>query len=59
MIVLMEVDSGIPVQTEDLMYGSRVAALVLPAPDKLLTPAAVKVFGPRAFGYDVDVTFKG
>ena len=57
-IVLMEVNSGTPIQTEELRYGLRVAAMVFPAEKKLLTEAAIKVVGPRAFGYEVDVTFE-
>ncbi len=54
LIVIMETESGLPVQTEDLRYGLRVSVVLLPAPDLLKTEEAIRVVGPRAFGYDMD-----
>ena len=51
LIIIMETESGLMVQTEDLRYGLRVSMVVVPAPDELLTPQALKVVGPAAFGY--------
>ena len=55
LIVIMETETGLGLETEALKFGLRVSVLCLPAPEKLLTPQALKVVGPRAFGYEVDV----
>ena len=52
LIVLLDLESGEPITTEVLRYGFRVAVLGMPAHDKLKTDRALKVVGPRAFGYD-------
>lgn len=55
LICVLDADSGLPIATEELRYGLRVLVLLL-APDRLLTTErALKVIGPKAFGYsDVD-----
>jgi len=45
-----------PLQTEDLRYGLRVAVLGLPCAPLLRTEQALAVVGPQAFGYH-DVTY--
>jgi len=52
LIVVVETDSGVALQTEDLKYGVRVSILVIPANKKLMGEAYLKVVGPKAFGYD-------
>ena len=37
-----------------MQYGLRVGVLALPANPKLLTPQAMEVVGPAAFGCDVE-----
>jgi DUF917 family protein len=54
LITIVTDDTGEPVSTEVLRYGYRVAVLGIPGAAQLKTPAALKVVGPRAFGYDVD-----
>ncbi len=54
LICIVTDEGGEPVSTEILRYGIRVAILTVPAPRVLKTEAALKVVGPRAFGYDVD-----
>ncbi len=54
LICVISLDDGEPIGTEALRYGLRVAALALPAPKELKTPAALEILGPRAFGYDID-----
>ena len=54
LITIVAGDDAEPVSTELLRYGYRVAVLVLPAPALLTTPKALRVVGPRAFGYDLD-----
>ena len=55
LIVVVETDSGVALQTEDLKYGVRVSILVIPANEKLMMEAYLKVVGPKAFGYDTPV----
>jgi hypothetical protein len=54
LICIVTEDTGEPVSTEVLRYGTRVAVLGVPAAPQLKTHAALQVVGPRAFGYDVD-----
>ncbi len=54
MICIIEEESGEPVPTELLRFGTRVAILSVPGAARLKTAAALRVVGPRAFGYDVD-----
>ncbi len=53
-ISLIEEESGLPLGTEALHYGLRLTVLGIPAAAKLKTERALRVVGPRAFGYDVD-----
>ena len=55
LIVIVESDSGIALQTEELKYGVRVSVLVIPANPKLLLEPYLKVVGPIAFGYETPV----
>ena len=48
---------GSPVATEELRYGLRLAVICLPADPKLLTPEALKIVGPKAFGF-LDLAYK-
>jgi DUF917 family protein len=57
LIVVLDVDTGLPITTEVLRYGQRIAVLALPCDDLLRTPEALEVVGPAAFGYP-DITFK-
>jgi len=56
LIVVLDVDTGLPITTEVLRYGQRIAILALPCHDLLRTPEALAVVGPEAFGYE-DVSF--
>lgn len=51
LIINVELDTGEPLTTEVLRYGQRIAVIGLPAHDLLKTPEALKVVGPKAFGY--------
>ena len=53
LICMVTQEEGEPVTTELLRYGTRVAAIAVPAPMQLKTTAALKVVGPAAFGYDL------
>ncbi|MYG42291.1 MAG: DUF917 domain-containing protein [Rhodobacteraceae bacterium] len=51
LIVVLEADTGLPITTEMLRYGQRVAVLALPCHDLLRSEEALEVIGPAAFGY--------
>lgn len=57
LIVVLDSDTGLPITTEMLRYGQRIAILGLPAHELMRSPEALEVVGPKAFGYD-DITFK-
>ena len=52
LITLVEQDSGEPLSTETVKYGCRVSVLLLPAPESMTTPQALKYVGPAVFGYN-------
>ena len=52
LITVLSLDDGEPIGTEMLRGGLRVAVIAMPAPKELKTPAALKVVGPEAFGYN-------
>lgn len=52
LITIIEQDSGEPLSTETVKYGCRVSVLLLPAPQAMTMPEALKYVGPRVFGYD-------
>ncbi|MFB6299292.1 MAG: DUF917 domain-containing protein [Halobacteriales archaeon] len=54
LIVVLEEETGRPVTTERLRYGYRVTVLGIPAPQIMRTDAALAVWGPRYFDYDVE-----
>lgn len=56
LIVVLDADTGLPITTEVLRYGQRIAVLALPCHDLLRTPEALAVVGPVAFGY-ADITY--
>jgi Uncharacterized conserved protein len=52
LICVVDIDSGGPITTEGLRYGQRVRVLGISTPDMMRTPAALRAFGPSAFGLD-------
>jgi len=52
LIVVLDADTGLPITTEVLRYGQRIAVLALPCHDLLRSEKALAVVGPAAFGYD-------
>ncbi len=56
LIVVLDSDTGLPITTEVLRYGQRVAILALPCHDLLRSEQALEVIGPAAFGYP-DLTY--
>ena len=51
LIMNLEMETGEPITTEMLRYGQQLAVIGIPAHDLMKTPEALKVVGPRAFGY--------
>jgi len=56
LIVVLDSDTGLPITTEMLRYGQRIAVLGLPAHPLMRSDKALKVVGPAAFGYP-EITF--
>ena len=54
LIVVLDLETGEPITTERHRYGYRVAIVGIPCDEKWRTPEALKVVGPRYFGYDID-----
>lgn len=53
-ISILDYDRGLPITSENLRYGFRVLVIGIPTPEIMRTPSALKVWGPRYFGYDFD-----
>ncbi|KAL9642493.1 hypothetical protein ABK040_011060 [Willaertia magna] len=53
-ISIIDTQTGISVQTEELSYGFRVSVLYLPSHELMCTPKALGVVGPAAFGYNIE-----
>jgi len=51
---VLDADKGEPVTTEEVKYGIRIAVVAMAADPQLKTERALKVVGPRAFGYEFD-----
>jgi len=54
LISVVDAETAEPITTEGLKYGQRVKVIGVSVPPVMRTPAALAVFGPRPFGYDVD-----
>lgn len=54
LIIVLDLETGLPVTTEALHYGLRVAVVGFPCADQWRTPAGLEVAGPRYFGYDIE-----
>jgi DUF917 family protein len=50
----LEIETGLPMTTEALRYGSRVVVIGIPCNHKWRTSAGLEIVGPRYFGYDID-----
>lgn len=46
--------TGIPLPTTKLRYGYRVVVLGIPTPEIMRTEAALNIWGPKCFGYELD-----
>lgn len=56
LIVVLERETGRPITTEALRYGYRVRVFGVPTPEIMRTDAALDVWGPREFGYEIPYT---
>ena len=54
LICILDVDTSVPVTTESLKFGRRVAVIALPCDSKWRTEKGIETVGPRYFGYDLD-----
>lgn len=54
LIVIVDYETGTPINAERLRYGHRIAIFAVGCPDFYRTPAALKVVEPRCFGFDLD-----
>jgi uncharacterized protein len=54
LIMVLSTDTGQPITTEELRYGSRVTVVAAPCDARWRTPAGLQLVGPRYFGYDLD-----
>ncbi len=54
LITVLNRETAEPVTTERLRYGLRVVVIGIPCDPKWRTPEALKVVGPRYFGYNID-----
>lgn len=54
LIMVLDVDTGEPITTEELRYGRRVAVIAAPCDPRWRSEAGLALAGPRYFGYDID-----
>ena len=54
LICILDSETAEPITTEELRYGQRVKVMAVSVPPIMRTPAALKVWGPRHFGFDLD-----
>ena len=54
LICVLDSERGEPITTETLRYGQRVTVVGISTPALMRTPEALAVFGPRAFGLDME-----
>jgi uncharacterized protein len=53
LVTLVETDTATPITTEVVRPGLRVSVLGLRSTPLYQTPEALRIVGPRAFGYDL------
>jgi DUF917 family protein len=52
LITVLDLETGLPITTESLRFGFRVAVVGIPCSEKWRTKEALEVVGPKYFGYD-------
>ncbi len=53
-ISYLDAETGRPLTIEQIKYGYRIMVIGIPTPEIMRTNEAIKVWGPRYFGYDFD-----
>lgn len=53
LICILDSELGTAITTERLRYGQRATVLGIPTPEIMRSEAALQVWGPGAFGYDI------
>ncbi|WAH37155.1 DUF917 domain-containing protein [Alicyclobacillus dauci] len=53
LITLLDPDTGYAITNERLRYGQRVVVIGIPTPEIMRSEAALSVWGPKQFGYDI------
>lgn len=54
LIAVLDAETGLPITTEGIRYGSRCVAIGIPCHPKWRTEKGIETVGPRYFGYEVD-----
>lgn len=54
LIIVLDSETGEPITTEALRFGSRVSVLAAPCDPRWHSPEGIALVGPRYFGYDMD-----
>jgi DUF917 family protein len=54
LITVVDEQTGLPITTEALKYGLRIAVLGFPCHPQWRTPEGLALVGPRYFGYEID-----
>ena len=54
LIAVLDAETGLPITTEGIRYGSRCVVIGIPCHPKWRTEKGIETVGPRYFGYDVD-----
>jgi DUF917 family protein len=54
LITVVDDQTGLPITTEALKYGLRVAVLGFPCHPQWRTPEGLKLAGPQYFGYEIE-----
>ena len=54
LIIIVDFETSSPINAERLRYGQRVAVFAVGCPQFYRSPEALRVVGPRCFGFDLD-----
>ncbi|UUV13434.1 DUF917 domain-containing protein [Clostridioides difficile] len=54
LIAVLDLETGFPITTERIKYGSRVMVVAFPCNEKWRTEKGIETVGPGYFGYDVE-----
>ena len=57
LITILDIDTALPIPTEEVHYGMRVSVIAMPVAPLMATDTALKWVGPQAFGYGEDVQY--